>query len=169
MSKKYVSIGNILKPTATQGELRIDIGPDFLEDFEQLDHFFLFENGTYVPHFIEYIKQTNHLILKIEEIDDPESASNFSSKEIFLKESDITSSTFIDQNDKQNLVGFTIWSENLVIGAIESIELFPQQVMAVVSYQNKSIFVPLVDQLIVEIDDDSKIVRMELPDGFLEI
>ena len=107
--------------------------------------------------------------LKIEEIDDPESASNFSSKEIFLKESDITSSTFIDQNDKQNLVGFTIWSENLVIGAIESIELFPQQVMAVVSYQNKSIFVPLVDQLIVEIDDDSKIVRMELPDGFLEI
>ncbi len=169
MAKKYVKIGNILKPVGTRGEMKTDIPDEFLEDFINAQHVFLLINGSYIPYFIESVRETNQILVKFEEMDDPEEASTISLKDIFMEEKNVTSSEFTNQKDKEQLLDYTIISENDNIGTIIGVEIFPQQIMAVVQNNEKQFYLPLIDQFIVEIDDNAKTIYMNLPEGILDI
>ncbi len=41
--------------------------------------------------------------------------------------------------------------------------------MAIVETNGKEMMIPLHDQLIVDIDKDQKVIRMEIPEGLLEL
>jgi 16S rRNA processing protein RimM len=45
----------------------------------------------------------------------------------------------------------------------------PQQEIAVVVYQNKEVLIPLNEKLIVSIDEDKKVILMDLPEGLLTL
>jgi len=169
MAKSYVKIGSILKPVGTRGEMKTDIPDEFLEDFIHAGHIFLLINGSYVPYFIESVRETNQILVKFEEMDDPEDASTISLKDIYMEEKNVTSSEFANQKDKEQLLGYTVFSENENIGTITGVEIFPQQIMAVVQRDSKQFYLPLIDQFIVDIDDNAKVIHMNLPEGILDI
>lgn len=169
MAKKYVKIGSLLKPVGTRGEIKTDIPDEFLEDFVNAAHVFILINGSYVPYFIESVRETNQILVKFEDMDDPEEASTVSQKDIFMEEKNITSSEFANQKDKEQLLDYTIISNRENIGTIIAVEIFPQQIMAVVQKDSKPFYLPLVDQFIVEINEEDKIIYMDLPDGILDI
>ena len=169
MAKKYVKIGNLLKPVGTRGEIKTDIPDEFLEDFVDAAHVFILINGSYVPYFIESVRETNQILVKFEDMDDPEEASTVSQKDIFMEEKNITSTEFANQKDKEQLLDYTIISNRENIGTIIAVEIFPQQIMAVVQKDSKPFYLPLVDQFIVEINEEDKIIYMDLPDGILDI
>ena len=169
MPKKYIKIGSLLKPVGTFGEIKVDIEDQFLDDLVSSDHFFLRINGSFVPYFIESFRETNFILIKIEEIDNPESASTFNLKDIFLEESAIASKEWQKQQSMEDLKGFKLYDEKKLIGIIVDIEIFPHQIMAWVSYKGKNMPVPLADSLIEKIDFDQKNVIMKLPEGLLEI
>ena len=169
MAKKYVKIGNLLKPVGTRGEIKTDIPDEFLEDFVNAAHVFILINGSYVPYFIESVRETNQILVKFEDMDDPEEASTVSQKDIFMEEKNITSTEFANQKDKEQLLDYTIISNRENIGTIIAVEIFPQQIMAVVQKDSKPFYLPLVDQFIVEINEEDKIIYMDLPDGILDI
>jgi len=169
MPKKYIKIGSLLKPVGTFGEIKVDIEDQFLDDLVSSDHFFLRINGSFVPYFIESFRETNFILIKIEEIENPESASTFNLKDIFLEESAIASKEWQKQQSMEELKGFKLYDEKKLIGIIVDIEIFPHQIMAWVSYKGKNMPVPLADSLIEKIDFDQKNVIMKLPEGLLEI
>jgi len=169
MAKKYVKIGSLLKPVGTRGEIKTDIPDEFLEDFVNAAHVFIRINGSYVPYFIESVRETNQILVKFEDMDDPEEASSVSQKDIFMEEKYITSTEFANQKDKEQLLDYTIISNHENIGTIIAVEIFPQQIMAVVQKDSKPFYLPLVDQFIVEINEVDKIIYMDLPDGILDI
>ena len=169
MAKKYVKIGSLLKPVGTRGEIKTDIPDEFLEDFVNAAHVFILINGSYVPYFIESVRETNQILVKFEDMDDPEEASTVSQKDIFMEEKNITSSEFANQKDKEQLLDYTIISNRENIGTIIAVEIFPQQIMAVVQKDSKPFYLPLVDQFIVEINEEDKIIYMDLPYGILDI
>jgi 16S rRNA processing protein RimM len=169
MAKKYVKIGSLLKPVGTRGEIKTDIPDEFLEDFVNAAHVFILINGSYVPYFIESVRETNQILVKFEDMDDPEEASTVSQKDIFMEEKNITSSEFANQKDKEQLLDYTIISNRENIGTIIAVEIFPQQIMAVVQKDSKPFYLPLVDQFIMEINEEDKIIYMDLPDGILDI
>ena len=169
MAKKYVKIGSLLKPVGTRGEIKTDIPDEFLEDFVNAAHVFILINGSYVPYFIESVRETNQILVKFEDMDDPEEASTVSQKDIFMEEKNITSTEFANQKDKEQLLDYTIISNRENIGTIIAVEIFPQQIMAVVQKDSKPFYLPLVDQFIVEINEEDKIIYMDLPDGILDI
>ena len=169
MANKYVKIGNLLKPVGTRGEIKTDIPDEFLEDFVNAAHVFILINGSYVPYFIESVRETNQILVKFEDMDDPEEASTVSQKDIFMEEKNITSTEFANQKDKEQLLDYTIISNRENIGTIIAVEIFPQQIMAVVQKDSKPFYLPLVDQFIVEINEEDKIIYMDLPDGILDI
>jgi len=169
MSKKYIKIGSLLKPVGTLGEIKADIEDQFLEDFVLSPHFFVRINGSFIPYFVESLRETNFILLKIEEVDDPETASNFNLKEIYLQESQIGSKEYYHQKSKEDLKGFRLYDGNLLIGIIQEIEIFPHQIMAWLSINGKMLPIPLADALIENINYDSQMVVMKLPEGLLDM
>lgn len=166
---RYIRVGQILKPLGTSGALKVDIQDDFFDDIVASDHLFVKINGHFVPYFIEDLKETNHLLLKIEDINSPESASAFTLKDLYLREKDITSEKYADQISKEGWVGFKLYDRDELIGIIDDIEIYPQQIMGSVNYKNKKILIPLVDAFIKTIDEDNNILIMELPEGLLDM
>ena len=169
MSSKYTLIGKLHKPAGTQGEMKLFVEDIFLEDLLNSDHFFIKMNGSFVPYFIEDIRETNHLLIKIEEIEDPESALGLVNKEVYLLTKSIRSEAFSSINEKQEYEGFTIWDKGVEVGIIEDIELMPQQVIAWVNFNQKRVAIPLAEGLIHEVDAENKKIAMNLPEGILDL
>ena len=167
--QSYVCIGRLLKPVGTGGELKTEIEDIYWDDFIETSHMFVKIMGNYVPYFIEDIRETNHLLVKIEDIDNPEQASSLGLHEIYLREKDLTSQVYMRQREKWDLEGFTLCDKGEPVGIIETIENHPGQIMAVILYKNQKKHIPLADQLILDIDPESRMLNMDLPQGILEI
>jgi 16S rRNA processing protein RimM len=169
-SPKYIAIGQILKPTGTKGEVKVDVYDEFWEDMELSPHIFLNMGGSYVPFFIEYIKETHqNTILKIEEVDAPEVAIAYNLKDIYLRENEIQSPEYFDSMLKNGWEGFTIYNGTQYIGTITEIQSHPQQWIALVEWNGREVLIPLADDWIVEVDEDDSKLVMNLPEGLLDI
>lgn len=164
---QFVKIGTILKPVGTSGELKVEIGDEFIEDFVALPHIFVKINGAYVPYFIENIRENNYILFKMEEVDSPEAASRFTLKDIFLREKDLRETETIRESTKTGWIDFEIWNENVLAGVIEDIQIFPGQVMAMMRRKGQLVMIPLADALINEVSEAQKRIYMSLPEGIL--
>lgn len=167
LSTQFVKIGTILKPVGTSGELKVEIGDEFIEDFVALPHIFVKINGAYVPYFIENIRENNYILFKMEEVDSPEAASRFTLKDIFLREKDLRETETIRESTKTGWIDFEIWNENVLAGVIEDIQIFPGQVMAMMRRKGQLVMIPLADALINEVSEAQKRIYMSLPEGIL--
>ncbi|HMT71208.1 MAG TPA: hypothetical protein PLC27_07065 [Saprospiraceae bacterium] len=167
MSTQFVKIGTILKPVGTSGELKVEIGDEFIEDFVASPHIFVKINGAYVPYFIENIRENNYILFKMEEVDSPEAASRFTLKDIFLREKDLRETETIRESTKTGWIDFEIWNENVLAGVIEDIQIFPGQVMAMMRRKGQLVMIPLADALINEVSEAQKRIYMSLPEGIL--
>ena len=173
--KEYIQIGKTKKPFGLTGELKVDIEEAFLEDFLLAKILFLRIKGKPVPYFVEGIQVKGMPLLKLEDVDNKETAVKIGGSDILLREEDI-----LPEEQRQleveetiefaRLKGFSIHDLNLgPIGKIEAIEEFPQQEMAIVSYKEKETMIPLNEGLIEEIDYEKRIVKMDLPEGLLKL
>jgi 16S rRNA processing protein RimM len=169
MAGKYTRIGLVQKPIGIKGEVKIEVEDDFLDDLVESDHLFLRINGSFVPWFIEELRETSYLILKLEEVDTPEKAARFTLHEIFLRTDDISSESFAQKQEQASLIGYTIVQNNEVIGVVDDVMEFPQQMMASVLVAEKQVLVPLNASFIEKIDDQQKLLFMSLPEGLLEL
>ena len=69
-----------------------------------------------------------------------------------------------------NNISYEIISErDGAIGVIEEVIEMPQQIMGIVNYQGKEVLIPLNDQFITGVDEEKKILEMELPEGLLDL
>ncbi|MBK6498187.1 MAG: hypothetical protein IPG00_08460 [Saprospiraceae bacterium] len=164
---QFVKIGTILKPVGTSGELKVEIGDEFIEDFVASPHIFVKINGAYVPYFIENIRENNYILFKMEEVDSPEAASRFTLKDIFLREKDLRETETIRESTKTGWIDFEIWNKNVLAGVIEDIQIFPGQVMAMMRRKGQLVMIPLADALINEVSEAQKRIYMSLPEGIL--
>ena len=173
MLDKYITIGFTKKSYGSKGQVKVVVQDQFLEDFVQSEFVFMNQMGKPVPFFIESIEELGDLLLKVEEIDSPEQAKKIISKEIFLREKDL-STPIIDSPKSAyefgDLVGF-ILADIIIgdIGEIKEVQEFPQQEMAVINFQGKDILVPLHPQLVVNFNEQEKKITLKLPEGLLEL
>lgn len=165
----YTRVGNFLKPQGTNGELRVDVDDKFWDDVIQGDHLFIKYNGNFIPYFVEYFREANHLLVKLEDIDTPESAAFFTLKEAFFRDKDINSDTGTITLSKMGWEGYFVLNNGVIIGQITEIQEFPLQIMAFVNDSDKNFMIPLVTEWIIDINDDDKIIQMKLPDGLVEM
>lgn len=168
-----VSVGYTKKPHGVKGELKVLIEEEFLDDFLEAKVIFLEIKGKKVPYFIAEAREGNDLIMKFEDIDHREAALDISGKEIFLREEDLQTAEQESDDalaDFRQLIGFQI--EDIEWGSIAEIEdviEYPQQILAVISYKTREMLIPLHPTFIRDILPDQKIIKMELPEGILEL
>lgn len=165
----YIQIGYTKKTHGVNGELKIVVEEEFIEDFDAVEVLFLKIKGQFTPYFIESVRSPKNPIIKFEEVNTKEAAFEMMHTEVFLRSSEVSEKeeTIITI---QIYEGFTIIDKNLgQIGTIESVIEFPQQDMAFVTYKGNEVMIPLNDAIVTQINEDKKELIVELPEGLLEL
>jgi 16S rRNA processing protein RimM len=171
----YVQIGHTQKTHGVGGELKIMIEPAYTEDFLKNSRLFLEQKGAKIPYFIEEIRGSDDNIIKFEDVNTKEEAIALQSRGVFLRREDLIPDDEremeIEEEDDLEygfLVGFQIHDLNLGnIGAIEEVLEMPQQEMAALHYQGRYTLIPLHPDMILQIDEEKQVIRMDLPDGLV--
>jgi len=172
--EKYISIGYTKKTKGVKGELKIEVEDIYWEDFQKSTVVFLLQKGKEMPFFIEKIIDEKELLLKLEDVDSKEAAHDLTSKEMWLRASDVSEKEEVleTQSDLQfgHLVNYQIEDQTLGnVGIIKEVLEFPQQEMAIIFIEEKEILIPLNEELITKIDEANRVVAMDLPEGILEL
>ena len=128
-----------------------------------------------MPYFVEEIRGSGAMILKLEEVDDRDAAYGLQSREVFLREEDILSDAAREIELPEgltygHLVGAQIIDQHSGPGGvIDEVLDMPQQEMAAVQYKGKLVLIPLNERFIKAIDGKSNTVEMDLPGGLLDM
>lgn len=163
---ELIKIGKVLKTHGYKGHLKVFIDEFYMDDFEEMKAVFI----NNLPYFITLkdINSNSQAIILLEEIDSKEKAHPLQGKDIFAKDDDL--SEILDGEEYDHLVGYNITDKTIGnIGTIEEVIEMPFQFLAKIIRDKKEILIPLNDDFILNIDEQNKIVEMELPDGFLDI
>ena len=170
MIGELIKVGKTKKPHGTNGELKLQIYEEYEDDFNNAKVIFL-GVGSPTPFFVESIRGELFPILKLEDIDDRTRAFDHANKEIFLRKEDIgQKQEEVSDLEYYGLIGFSIMDETLgAIGEIEDVIEMPQQEMAVLIIKKREVLIPLNENLIVKITKEKKEVKMDLPEGLVEL
>lgn len=166
----HFRIGSTLKTKGLKGELQIYVDFDNLGDID-FDAIFIEISGKLVPFFVESIRyaQKNAAYVYLEDVDTIEKAAALVKKNIYLpnKLKPVKGKSEFTLLD---LLGFNVIDEDEgEMGKITSIQEFPQQLIASVTYKGCEVLFPLNEEIIVGIDVVKSIVRVDLPEGLLDI
>jgi len=162
-------IGYITKTKGLKGEVQVYFEYDEPADLP-LESVFAEINGKLVPFFISTYKLQNNQTgnFYFDDIDTIEKAQSLIRKKLFLP------NTLKPVSDDEFLItdlkGFIVHDETIgELGEIIEIHEYPQQFVAVVAYKFKEIMFPLNDDLIVEINEGNGILKVDLPDGLIDL
>jgi len=174
---KFVEVGEILKPLQRKGELLASINNDYLDDILKAKALFIEIDGLSVPFFVENIHcELDTCIIEFEEFKSPEDIKKHNGNKIKLRESDINWDKIPNSqvNKIDSFIGYIISDNNTNTEyIIDMVDQFPHQLMAKVKpklnmNKDKDIFIPLIEEFIISIEEDKKIIFMQLPDGLVE-
>ncbi len=165
-----ISIGYTKKAHGIKGAIRVSIKDQYLATFEEIDVLFLAINGRNIPYFIESkIFETPYRI-KLEDHPTREAIEPLTSKEILVQKDKIIAEAIPNDLIYGAYLDYLIVDQVAgEIGTILDIQEFPQQEMAIVQYQGKEILLPLNTHLIESIEEDSKTIVVNLPEGLLNL
>lgn len=167
---KYYCLGKVIKTHGYRGELVFLLESDQPEAYAKLKLVFVNMEQSLVPWFIEdiHIKE-NLAIVKLEDISDPEVAGTLLKKELYLPLDDL------QKLDKTKIyfhevVGFKVKDKAYGdIGLVAEILERPEQDLISIMKDNKEILVPLIDENILNIDRENKVLYLETPPGLIDL
>ncbi len=173
---QYITIGRTRKAHGLSGELKVSIEERYLEDFMKNERIFLEVKGVKIPYFIASVRGGGEMILKLEEVDNRDTATLLQAREVMLREQDILPDHAREYEveeeeglEYEHLAGYTLIDETLgEVGVIDEVLEMPQQEMAFLKYKNREVLVPLNAQFILSVDEPNRRVHMDLPDGLLD-
>jgi 16S rRNA processing protein RimM len=170
----FVKIGKIGSTHGLKGELKLLVEDAYWDDFEQVKVIFLEQKGSKMPYFIEGIRGEHQNIIKLEEVDDKDTAALVANKDLYVRAEDLSIEPDELPDDRglrfAFLTGYTVVDSELgPIGPILSIEEYPHQEMAIVQYGEREVLIPLVPQLIQRKDKKERKLYLDLPEGLLEL
>jgi 16S rRNA processing protein RimM len=165
-----ILLGRITKLNGYEGAVTVKLEKSFTEDIPHLESVFLEIDGRPVPFFISDYEYSGADILKLsfDGYESIEKVSEFTGCRVFLT-AGLTGTS--NEEELTDLIGYTVLVQNgITLGLITDIIQNPGQwLLNIDSPSKKEILIPLHEDFIVSIENDKKIVVMELPDGLLDI
>lgn len=170
---ELIPCGKTLKTFGVKGELKIDVDELFEEYLLSEKYFFLNIDGNDIPYFIESFKIMDNILIKIKDINDPESTFMISNKIMYLDKRRMSLELLTTWSDKKlpydfknyNLLDLT----SDITSPIVKVEEFPGQLVAHIIHDSQLRTIPLNEDLIHSINHDTKLITMELAEGIFDL
>ncbi|MBS1619177.1 MAG: 16S rRNA processing protein RimM [Bacteroidetes bacterium] len=165
----HISVGILRKPHGLSGAFNFTLTRELKSLKKYPPHFFIEGKGGLIPYFIASLELKDMFtgLLTLEEVDSIEKAKQLTGSELYLDEKSVASFFKKDTDDYGFLIGYTAWDGERELGTVTAIEEMPGQVLAVIEVAGEEVMVPLVDDLVVEIDKRKKKIIFELPEGLV--
>jgi 16S rRNA processing protein RimM len=168
--KANILLGQITKVHGFKGAVTVRLEKTFTENIPELESVFIEIEGKPVPFFISWSEYPggNIIWIKLSGYESIDKVSEYTGSRIFLKSDESGLNT---PENLQDLKGFKINSgDNKIIGTITSLIENPGQVLLnVETGKGKEILIPLHENLIISVDRRRKIIKMDLPEGLIEL
>lgn len=163
-------IGFILKAHGREGQIRIHVEDAFLESLSEARAVFVDIKASRVPFLIEGIEFNKHILLKLDEVDTPEQAQELAQCDLYLEKSSIRESDLSpeeNENDFDWLISYTLMNQyDEACGEVEEIVYNAYQTLLKIKHSEGFFYWPFHEDFIMAIDNDNKLLQMELLDGF---
>jgi 16S rRNA processing protein RimM len=164
-------LGKIAKKFSFKGEVLVYLDTDEPELYENMESVFVEISKNLVPFFIEQsaLHKNDLLRVKFEDVDSESDADEILNCPVYLPLKMLPKL----EGDKfyfHEVIGFEIEDKRLgIVGKIESINDSTAQPLFEVRNGDKEILIPMIDHFLVEIDRKNKKVKMDLPEGLIEM
>ena len=123
-----------------------------------------------IPFFVSHIKSATkeEIILHLEDTDSVEAAKKLVGREVMVKDDVLVN---VGATDSPLLwIGFEVQDANHgLIGVIGDVFQTPTQWLAEVQHKGKEVLIPLIEPMLKSVDVAKKVVKVELPEGLLEV
>ena len=164
-------LGKIAKKFSFKGEVLIYLDTDEPEEYQNMESVFVEINKNLVPYFIESssIHKNDFLRVQFEDVKNEDEADYLLGSEVYLP---LALLPKLEGNKfyYHEVIGFEIEDKTLgVFGKIVSINDTAAQPLFEVLNGNVEMLIPMIDQFLVKIDRDNKIILMDLPDGLIQM
>lgn len=157
------TVGNI-------GEVYLHMDTDQPEYYQKMTQLFVDIKGTLVPYFVEHIKIRGlKASVKYKDIDSKEVAELLQGSKVFLP-LDFLPKLKGNQFYFHEVIGFSV-EDHLHgnIGIIEQIVDHSVQAIFAIKNEDIEILIPITDEIIKNVDRKNKLIKIEAPDGLIEI
>lgn len=164
-------LGYISKTIGFKGEIMLSLNKDFPADCITIKSVFIELSEQMVPFFIEkfQIKNSHCAIVQLEGIDASQKAEEL-----------VKANLYIPLNLLPPLKGKRFYFHEIIgfrvidrlhgnIGLVEEILDFPSQKIIKIRKDSMEILIPLTDAFIVNIDRENKVLKLDTPEGLIEI
>ncbi len=165
-----ISIGKLVATFGIKGELVLQHGLGDRSALKDLKALWVeMQRGSRLPYFLENAKpkSATETWVKLEGISTKEEASMLLQKQVWVDEADFN--RLVSPKAIIALIGYTIWEGNKEIGIVGEIIEQPHQVIAAVMVEGKEALIPLNESTLIGVDRKAKRIKVQLPDGLLDI
>lgn len=156
-------IAQVLKSNGTDGELLLSLVNVLPEDIDLQEPVFIEMDGLPVPYFIESCTRrgASRLLVHLTGVRSLEDADELAGKDVFAD--------YFEEDEEEDLVGWTVLDEKgETVGKIADYEDIPGNLCIWVDTPAKGqVLLPLHEDLIVSMDEESAEIRLRIPDGLL--
>ena len=167
----FYYLGKITKKFSFRGEVIIFLDTDSPEFYYNIKKLFINLNNELTPFEITSVRpnKTNRIRVKINGIDTENDTEKLINKEIYLPKDSLPKT---DENSfyYHEIIDYTVLDQNSKkVGNIIGVnDQSPQHLFQINTFGKKTL-IPINDNLIIKVDKKNKIIKMDLPDGILDI
>ena len=164
-------LGTVVAKYSFKGEVLIKLDTDDPEAYLSLESFLVEVDSRLIPCFTTKVQlhKTQLLRVSIEDISSEHEANILIGKSVYLP-LDQLPKLADDQFYYHEIIGYkVIDSVQGQIGTITGVNDTSSQVLLEVEYNDRQILIPLVDELIQQLDKKQKQLYLAIPEGLLDL
>ena len=165
---ELIEIGWVGRPHGLKGEIKVHVAEFYEDDLFEAASVHIGEPP--VPYFLEHIRAGGSVVVKIEDLDDREAVALLSKRPLYLMDSQVSAREVPEETPFDALIGYSIEAEGYpTLGPITGIMDLPSHHLAELNFEGREVLIPLHENLIVGVDESSKVLEMALPEGLLDL
>jgi len=167
---EYIKIGKFVSAFGVKGELVLKHNLGKKTALKGLQALFIEERKErFIPWFVQSIriKSADEVYVQLADVATREAALKLVQKEVWATETDFK--TFAAKSSPINLLGYTIVENGNALGTILEVVEQPHQLLCRIEMEGKEVLIPLHEGTLLKIDKKAKQVKVQLPEGLLQI
>jgi len=167
----FYYLGKILRTSGNKGQVVVHLDVDEPEKYQNLESVYLDVYGERIPFFITKVelKSRGTAIFSFSDVLSTDEAEEYIGQEMFLPMSSLPK---LEGNQfyYHEVEGFSVVDTRFgKLGILQSIIDRHHQALFQIRYGDKEILIPMIDEVIKEIDREKRIILIEAPEGLIEI
>jgi len=167
---QYFKIGKLAASHGLKGDLVLEHSLGKKTSLKGLEVIFIEDKkDSFLPYFISStkIKSEAETFLKLEGVDEKETARKLTPKEVWLSEEDFKK--FAASASPISLLGYHLFDDGNDLGEILEVIEQPHQLLCSISLDGKEALIPVHQDSLEKIDKKKREVHVILPEGLLDV